>query len=267
MTNPTLAVATAAGAAAAGAAVKKAMIVTVEPPMITVPCLFNPSEIRFQKSSSWTADTAGTKQAEGSGEGVVGASAQARQSRGNATLVKPNVPRRSFSGGEAPKLSMTLFFDTSDSGMDVRTYIDPLVSLTYVNKLTRAFGEARPPLVKFVWGRFSASASSSFMAYIPSVSVSYSLFLADGTPIRAEAAVEFVGYSDPLDLPSQNPTSRSDMRSVHMVIEGQRLDQIAFQEYGDAAEWRRIADANHLLDPFDLKPGQQLKIPPPPNAV
>ena len=47
-----------------------------------------------------------------------------------------------------------------------------------------------------------------------------------------------------------------------MVEEGQRLDWIAYQEYGDAARWRYIAESNNLDDPDVLQPGQILKLIP-----
>ncbi len=41
------------------------------------------------------------------------------------------------------------------------------------------------------------------------------------------------------------------------------LSRIAFDEYGDGAQWRRIADANQALaaDPRRLVPGTRLVIP------
>ena len=51
-------------------------------------------------------------------------------------------------------------------------------------------------------------------------------------------------------------------RKVRQVKEGDRLDYIAYEEYGDAQEWRRIADANQLTNPLDLRPGMSLANPP-----
>jgi hypothetical protein len=46
------------------------------------------------------------------------------------------------------------------------------------------------------------------------------------------------------------------------VRAGDRLDIIAFQQFGDARWWWRLADANRALDPADLTavPGKQLRI-------
>jgi nucleoid-associated protein YgaU len=49
-----------------------------------------------------------------------------------------------------------------------------------------------------------------------------------------------------------------------MVKEGDTIDWIAFDEYGDCAMWRYIADTNGLDDPGRLRPGQVLAIAPMP---
>ncbi len=224
----------------------KAMIVSVDPPFLTIPCQFNPSEIRFSKGTVWSDGRKGDDD-------------------DNApNLAKRNVPKSYFKHGEAPRLRMSLFFDTSEmEHMDVRYYTDLLVALTLINPATKVSGEERPSLVKFIWGMFSASLTMSFTGYIPSVDLTFSLFLPDGTPVRAEAEIELVAVSSM--LPFQNPTSRSEARQMWVVTEGQTLDWIAYQTYGDPAQWRHIAQANGLRDPRNLRPGQVLKLTPLPS--
>jgi nucleoid-associated protein YgaU len=48
------------------------------------------------------------------------------------------------------------------------------------------------------------------------------------------------------------------------VKQGDTIDLIAFDEYGDSAMWRFIAATNNLDDPLRLKPGQVLAIAPQP---
>ncbi|NJM39843.1 MAG: LysM peptidoglycan-binding domain-containing protein [Anaerolineae bacterium] len=48
---------------------------------------------------------------------------------------------------------------------------------------------------------------------------------------------------------------------------GETLDYIAYQHYGDAAQWRHIAQANNLLNPKNLRPGLVLKLTPLPEGV
>jgi nucleoid-associated protein YgaU len=47
------------------------------------------------------------------------------------------------------------------------------------------------------------------------------------------------------------------------MVAGDTLASIAYNEYGSAAGWRRIADANPFIDdPMRVKPGTTLVIPP-----
>ena len=50
---------------------------------------------------------------------------------------------------------------------------------------------------------------------------------------------------------------------IHTVLEGQTLQNIAFQYYGDSGLWYLLAQANGISNPFsdELYTGQQLKIP------
>lgn len=119
---------------------------------------------------------------------------------------------------------------------------------------------ASPPFVKFIWGKIVL-----FTAVVEKVEISYTFFSPDGYPIRAKASVGFVqndllGLSDDL-IPAQNPTSRTDARKTRIAHRGQRLDQIAHEEYGDARHWRTLAEANGMDDPNDLQDGQLLVIP------
>jgi nucleoid-associated protein YgaU len=45
------------------------------------------------------------------------------------------------------------------------------------------------------------------------------------------------------------------------VRSGDRIDNIAGDEYRDATKWRPIAEANNLDDPKQLEPGRILIIP------
>jgi nucleoid-associated protein YgaU len=88
------------------------------------------------------------------------------------------------------------------------------------------------------------------------------MFSPEGLPIRAKADVSFKqqDFWDDI-IPAQNPTSRTDSRKTRQVHSGQRLDQIAYEEYGDSRYWRLLAEANGMDDPFSLVDGQLLVIP------
>ncbi|GAB4449346.1 MAG: hypothetical protein Kow0031_31820 [Anaerolineae bacterium] len=126
--------------------------------------------------------------------------------------------------------------------------------LTTQSKGVTAGSKAAPPICKFVWGDFS------FVAIMDSVNVEYMMFRPDGTPIRAKAKIKMTQIEEETFYPPQNPTSRSAPRKVWIVQEGQRLDWIAYQEYGSPAMWRYLAEINKLDNPMQLRPGQILNL-------
>lgn len=114
-----------------------------------------------------------------------------------------------------------------------------------------------PPLCVFGWGKFR-----SFEGYLKSVTVKFTAFLPNGTPVRATANTELVEYLDESRLAPQNPTSLSVARKTHLVLDGETLDWIAYEAYGDPGYWRHIAQANKLVNPRLLPPGLVLNLPP-----
>ena len=207
---------------------EKATILVYENPdssaTVELPCRFRPAKITHSASNSWhTTDSP-----------------------------ESDVPMATFKGGKGQKMTMDLFFDTTDTGGDVRAYTDILLSLT----LRDSKGE--PPACQFSWGEITSP-----MSYVETVTINYTLFLPDGTPVRAEVpGIAFVEFEAVKDDALQNPTSRSEAREAWIVREGQRLDWIAFKVYKDASQWRYIALTNGLENPFVLRPGQVLKITP-----
>jgi len=58
-------------------------------------------------------------------------------------------------------------------------------------------------------------------------------------------------------------TTTTSSGGTYVVVKGDSLSKIAKREYGDAAKWRRIYEANKdiIKDPDLIYPGQTLKIP------
>lgn len=47
----------------------------------------------------------------------------------------------------------------------------------------------------------------------------------------------------------------------HEVVDGDRIDMLAFRYYGNSKYWWAIADINRVLNPFQLEVGSILVIP------
>ncbi len=135
----------------------------------------------------------------------------------------------------------------------MRLLIKPIQLLVYKVPLRN-----EPPLVMFSWGVILSK-----MSYIEELDIEYTMFRADGTPLRAEVDLTLTEYdiSWMAALP-MNPTSMTEARKTWVVTEGQTLDWIAYQEYGNSVHWRHIAQVNNLTNPRDLRSGQILKLTP-----
>ncbi len=199
----------------------------------SVNCLFRPKEYTFTKQNNWTRNT------------VKGG----------------DVPQLEFQGGDSARLTMELFFDTYEKKVDVRAaFTNRLWSFMKINpnKVNPNTGKSEPPRVEFRWG-----AMWSFRAVITQMTQRFTLFLPTGTPVRAVVSVTFQQAEDTGRFPFQNPTSHGLAgHKTRVVREGDTIDWISFEEYGNATLWRRIADANNLDNPLRLTPGQVLLVPP-----
>jgi hypothetical protein len=159
-------------------------------------------------------------------------------------------PILQYVNGNTRTLSMDLFFDTYEEQTDVTTYTDQIYGLLDIDPDTHV-----PPICDITWGGFS------FRGVLDNVSGKFSLFFPDGTPARATLTVTFKEYIDVEVLVRENPTQSADHRKTRLVVAGVRLPFIAWEEYGDAAKWRPIADANGIDDPRNLEVGSRLIIP------
>jgi nucleoid-associated protein YgaU len=171
----------------------------------------------------------------------------------SASLPGLSNPILSFVSGDADTLTMELFFDTftNKGGADVRGETNKIARLLEIDPELHA-----PPPVRFVWGPLS------FRAVIERLSQRFTMFREDGVPVRATLNVSFKEYKTIEEQLSEKPNQSSDWTKRRILAEGDRLDLIAAIEYGDAADWRTIADANNLDNPRLLQPGREIRLPP-----
>ena len=81
-------------------------------------------------------------------------------------------------------------------------------------------------------------------------------------PARVTLSVSFKEYRtlrQQIDDPRRESADKSRRR---VVVGSEALWFIAAREYDDANEWVRIAEANDLDDPRDIRPGDWLLLPP-----
>ncbi len=160
-------------------------------------------------------------------------------------------PPVQFTIGERKRLSMELFFDTSEEKSDVRSYTGKMEELMVVNAQ-----EHRPPLLRFSWG------TVSFDCVLEDMVQRYTLFANDGTPLRAIVKVVFKEYATAATQVSNTRRESADHTKRLVVREGETLASVSAREYNDPGKWRVIADANNIDDPENIASGTIVELPP-----
>jgi nucleoid-associated protein YgaU len=204
----------------------------------TITALFNPTELSITKANTWTVDA----------------------------IKGTSFPKPKFGGGKPREMSINLLLDQSiaKGPMSVKDMAEALLKMMDVPSGTGG-GNAKavPPHVTFQWGGVP-----SFKAACTSLTITFQLFEADGTPIRADVKLALTqvepASSASSNSPSRptNPTTRSDGGlGVHIVRDGDSLHSIAHRSYGDPGRWRLIAQANGIDNPLHLRRGTALDLP------
>jgi hypothetical protein len=209
------------------------------------------------------------------------------------TIPGLDAPLQQFVRGQAEKLSLDLFFDTTEYGMS-----SPVVSVTTetdrIYQLIKIEPERHaPPVLTFVWsnhfpgtsvggapgspagatGPSGSSAQSSiaaplgnqrrngFRCVMESIKQKFTLFSPDGVPLRATLTVSLREYRSLEDQLKRLNRLSPDRTKSHVVQHGDTLASIAHRFYERPGDWRVVADANAITDPRRLNPGRFLSIP------
>lgn len=181
-----------------------------------------------------------------------------------------DAPLLQFVRGGTETLSLELFFDTTDNGTGANaTPVTPLVDAFY--QLVKIQGDLHtPPIVRIVWGEHfpglrndqSARPVPAFDCVVTSCTRKFTLFNPEGVPLRAVVTLALREYRTLEEQLQALNLQSSDHTRVHVVQEGEDLPLIAYDAYGNPAQWRVIAAANNLSDVRDPVPGTVLTLPP-----
>jgi nucleoid-associated protein YgaU len=203
-------------------------------------CLFNPKEYTITKSSTWNPSK------------VAGAS----------------LPKVQYGGGAPQELSFEILLDDLEGSREIQPDIDRLfMAMEADRRFTEKSGKgkptSRPPKLTFSWG-----ATLSFAAALKSLSAQFVRFSPKGQPIRAQLKLTLIqlertdSRSGRGALPGTNPTTRGlPELGTRTVRDGDSLQSIAFDAYGDPTSWRAIAEANDIDDPMRLRRGTRITVP------
>jgi hypothetical protein len=150
--------------------------------------------------------------------------------------------------GRARTLRLELFYDTYEVRTDVRAHTQRIVRLLDPDPRTHA-----PPVLLFLMGTFS------FQCVLLEANQQVTMFLADGTPVRARLSVRFQEYVR-LEVETRQGLFVGPP-TLHQVTERDTLAGLAATYLGDPRRWREIAEANGIDDPLRLPAGAALVMP------
>jgi hypothetical protein len=165
-----------------------------------------------------------------------------------------SAPQQSFAGGEPDEVQIDLLLDgtgvVGDPG-GIGDKLDALLGLTDFQG-----GTHQPFYVDVSWGRFR------FHGVFTQADVTYKLFDRNGQPLRATVKLTLKKALSRKAVAAKDKPKSPDLYQTWLVRDGETLDAIAAQVYGDPAFWRPLAAANRLANPRGLVTGQLLMLPP-----
>jgi len=158
-----------------------------------------------------------------------------------------------FEETEFASLTLNLFFDSYEIGVDVREDHETrdgrkVIGIKRISELTIPSVEGKkkkqPPMCLFSWGKFF------FKGVIEKVDQNFIMFLPNGIPVRAKVTVTIKNVPGLKDVLKLNGIEAC--RKFRIVKESDRLDLIAAEELKDAAKWYWIASLNNIADPLNF---------------
>lgn len=175
---------------------------------------------------------------------------------------------------DAETMSLELFFDTYEAkspipglvraGLravtqptsprlpnDVRLLTDQVAKLAEVDRELH-----HPPVCHLAWGMFR----DLFTGVVTQLDQRFTMFLADGTPVRATVSCTFAEFHTKAHA-SRRELHSADVHKTRVVRRSDTLQSLAAEEYGDPRLWRHIARENGIRDPRTLVPGTVLRLP------
>jgi hypothetical protein len=149
---------------------------------------------------------------------------------------KANNPVLEFTDAEPKDLSVELLFDGYEKKTDVyETYVKKLEEFTKIIDAKK-----RPPMVIFLWGKFP-----SFMGVIESLQTKYTMFLANGKPVRATVTLK-IKQADKLTVGSkEGQKKKGNQPTDDFSSQGQMAtdaDRLRADKFGE--DHRAVLDAS-----------------------
>lgn len=166
-------------------------------------------------------------------------------------------PYLQFVKGNLASITLEVFYDTYETGIDVRIFTDKLTALMNLDEKLHA-----PPPLRFIWGE----PVEPFDCVLERVSKKFTMFKSPenapekAIPVRARLSITLKEWKSGPNQREMKLQS-SDKTKSYIVKQGDSLWSIANREYGSPSTWRPIAQNNKINNPRLIGPGTKLVIP------
>lgn len=169
-----------------------------------------------------------------------------------------SVPKYKSSKPQDLKLDFTL-----DGTNTIEGYAYPDMSvvdqIALLKKVTYDYnGDIhRPNFLKVFWAE-----NLQFPCILATLSINYTLFDADGNPLRAKVSANFKQHLSVEKRDREARANSPDLTHIRQVQAGDRLDLMTYRIYNDSQLFLQIAEANGLTSLRRPPVGQSLRFPP-----
>ena len=152
----------------------------------------------------------------------------------------------------------TLTFSFFLDGTGVVSVLQLTDSIKTFKKLVYRYnGQIHSPnYLLLIWGEFS------FKCRLTQLEIDYTLFDADGVPLRAKLTPHFQQYLSPDDLAKISGRNSPDMTHLRQVMAGDTLPLMCQRIYGNSGYYLMVANYNGLTRFRRLEAGQFIVFPP-----
>lgn len=114
----------------------------------------------------------------------------------------------------------------------------------------------RPRFLKISWGHLVSK------CILKNADITYNLFKPDGYPLRAKVSATFVENIDDVLRTGEENKSSPDLTHYRVIKEGENLQLLCHNIYGDSSYYIDVAKVNGLRNFRNLKPGSIISFPP-----
>ncbi len=115
----------------------------------------------------------------------------------------------------------------------------------------------KPRFLKLHWGEHF-----TFPCVLTGLDITYTLFNREGLPLRAKVSAVFLNYIEEEKRIRQEDKKSPDLTHTHSLVQGDRLDLLVHQFYGDSRYMPQVARLNGLTSLRKVRVGQPLLFPP-----